>query len=463
MTGVSILADPLFGDLSIRAKPFIVEGSVSGSALLGDLAIHARQVAAQVRTDAFFGEILATARVYPPPAAELPEGVTRYYCKLTGTTDLILPLSSFSARHRVGSASYYSIVIPSFSYVSEIAARPLGQIVIWSDTDGAEEELSRGTLGDVRTDRGARSQSITISGNSSQAATPRATYQITDVLYAYSTFDGEQRLRIRPRAAIRPGDTVRYGSTFFEVGLVSWSVSASEASMEIATVAPSGDADPPPLTLPYSATLEIESGEWERFAFDLAAGSYRASLSGIDEVDLYTRVGAAPTESTYGCKPFSNDNPKLCDVTLESPETWHIGLRSYLFGAVTLSVSELTGGWPCGGEIFPPWSAIGDGATIDGGELVFTAGPGQVVGMESPEFVSAGSVTVDVSLAGSGSGAMMAIGENGADGVFDSQEFTEMTFEIGAGEKFAVVAIGNGGTAVVRIRAGSGSEHFSCA
>jgi hypothetical protein len=45
-------------------------------------------------------------------------------------------------------------------------------------------------------------------------------------------------LRIKPRAAIRPGDTVRYAETFFEIGMVSWSVSGSGASMEIATAPP---------------------------------------------------------------------------------------------------------------------------------------------------------------------------------------------------------------------------------
>jgi hypothetical protein len=178
------------------------------------------------------------AIAYPATADDIPPGVTRYYCKLTGSPDLILPIASFSVRHRVGTKSYYQIVVPSYDYIGAIAARPLGQIVIWSDTDGYTEELSRGTLGDVRTDRGPGSQSITISGNASRAAMPRRTYILADALYAYTTFDGERRLRIKPRAAIRPGDTIRYRDIFFEVGLVSWSVSDSGATMEVATAAP---------------------------------------------------------------------------------------------------------------------------------------------------------------------------------------------------------------------------------
>lgn len=122
-----------------------------------------------------------------------------------GRTDAVLPIRSFQVRHRRDTASYYQVVIPSLAYIDAIDDRPNGQIVIWSDTDGATEELMRGALGSVRGDRGPNNQAITISGNASRAQTPRATYRVSRVLYQYSTFDGEQRLRIEPRAAIRPG------------------------------------------------------------------------------------------------------------------------------------------------------------------------------------------------------------------------------------------------------------------
>lgn len=215
----------------INASPInvagVVEAIASGSCALGSGSIF--------------------CRFTHPEAAPIPTGVTRYYCMLTGapdgTTDAILPIRSFQVRHRESTASYYQVVIPSLAYIDAIDARPNGHIVIWSDTDGVTEELMRGALGDVRSDRGANSQAVTISGNASRAATPLATYTVTDVLYQYSTFDGEQRLRIPPRAGIRPGDTIRYGGTYFVAGLVSWSVSVSEsglsAQMEVATLAES--------------------------------------------------------------------------------------------------------------------------------------------------------------------------------------------------------------------------------
>jgi len=230
-------APGLLGDVAIEVFARI-SATILGAGLLGDASVAAEQrPTALVSGVGLLGTPAVVALRLFPRADDLPSGVVRYFCRLTGSPDLILPISSFSVRHRVGTASYYNIVIPSYDFVAGIAARPLGQIVIWSDTDGVEEELSRGTLGDVRTDRGPRSQSITISGNSSQASTPKLTYILDDALYVYSTFDGEQRLRIKPRAAIRPGDFVQYGSIYFEVGMVSWSVSGSDATMEIATAA----------------------------------------------------------------------------------------------------------------------------------------------------------------------------------------------------------------------------------
>ncbi len=175
------------------------------------------------------------AYALPAAAAGIPPGVVHYFCMLTGApdglADLVLPISNFSVRHRPDAPSYYSITIPSYAYVTDLAARPHGEIVIWSEQSGVTEELSRGDLGQVAIYRGPNSQSITIDGNSDQAPLPHLTYVLTDVLYVNSTFTGENRLRITPRAAIRPGDFVRYQDLNFEVGTVTWSVAVSASGM----------------------------------------------------------------------------------------------------------------------------------------------------------------------------------------------------------------------------------------
>ena len=182
---------------------------------------------------------LGTPRVFawslPAPAAIIPPGVTYYFCKLTGAPDglpdLILPISSFSVRHRPDAPSYYQITIPSYAYVSDLAARPNGEIVIWSEQAGVSEELARGDLGQVAIARGPESQSISISGNADRAELPHLTYVIPEALYVASSFSGDTRLRIEPRARIRPGDYVRYQDLNMAVGEVTWAVSVSAGGM----------------------------------------------------------------------------------------------------------------------------------------------------------------------------------------------------------------------------------------
>lgn len=184
---------------------------------------------------------IGTPRVFawslPAPAAVIPPGVTLYYCKITGAADgladALLPISNFSVRHRQATASYYNVTIPSFAYVAALAARTHGEIVLWSERAGVTEELMRGALGDVSVARGPNSQSISISGNASRAATPSFTYIITEALYTSTTFAGDTRLRIEPRAAIRPGDYVRYQDLNFAVGEVTWSVAVSAGGMAV--------------------------------------------------------------------------------------------------------------------------------------------------------------------------------------------------------------------------------------
>jgi hypothetical protein len=55
-----------------------------------------------------------------------------------------------------------------------------------------------------------------------------------------------------------------------------------------------------------------------RWAFDLPAGHYRYDLTMTSgDVDLYVRLGAPPTTSTYDCRPYlGSTNPEACTTTI---------------------------------------------------------------------------------------------------------------------------------------------------
>lgn len=297
----------------------------------------------------------------PATASVIPPGITRYFCLLTGApdglADVLLPISNFSVRHRPDAPSYYSITIPSYAYVGDLTARPNGEIVIWSEKSGISEELARGDLGQVAIARGPNSQSISISGNADRAELPHLTYVFDEALYVSTTFAGDSRLRIEPRARIRPGDYVRYQEVNFAVGDVTWSVAVSAGgmavTMELASVpledggdfygdtqarilgagllgAPQAEATvttEPVAELPSDDTFTIETADPYNDSLWVLAGTYELTLSAPDGVSgvnaiLAVRFNEPPGE-IVDCIGLADPTPAECSVITAAPAMLH--------------------------------------------------------------------------------------------------------------------------------------------
>lgn len=78
------------------------------------------------------------------------------------------------------------------------------------------------------------------------------------------------------------------------------------------------DTEPPPTgwdgmnesgTVAADAEDHFSTGELE-------AGTYLFNLSGTGDADLYVRTGAAPTTSSWDCRPYSGGSDEQCTVTL---------------------------------------------------------------------------------------------------------------------------------------------------
>lgn len=170
--------------------------------------------------------------------------VIRYYCTLTGaadsTTDLLLPISSFSARKRTDESNYLSVVVPGYAYAEAIAARPNGELYIEmayliGGVESLREEIIRVDLEQINPQRGPRSRSITLIGHKAATYDPRSA-SIAGCNYTYSS-GGSRGYRF-PQADpyLNPGDqlTVEDLIESLTVDYITYAISARGAKfMEV--------------------------------------------------------------------------------------------------------------------------------------------------------------------------------------------------------------------------------------
>lgn len=70
-----------------------------------------------------------------------------------------------------------------------------------------------------------------------------------------------------------------------------------------------------------------------------------SSAGGTGDADLYVRYGAAPTTSTYTCRPYRTGNNESCSFAAPQAGTYHVMLRGYsAYSGVTLTGSYSAGG-----------------------------------------------------------------------------------------------------------------------
>lgn len=116
----------------------------------------------------------------------------------------------------------------------------------------------------------------------------------------------------------------------YSVGLtVTDDDGASHAKTQSVTVGGSGDAVVLNVNLPTVAT-----GNWsQQYTVSIPSGTTKlvvATSGGTGDADLYVRKGAAPTTSTYTCRPYTSGNAETC--TINSPtagSTYYIRVRAY--------------------------------------------------------------------------------------------------------------------------------------
>lgn len=167
-----------------------------------------------------------------------PELAQRVYTfTLTGSPDVVIPVTSIQARLRDGAPTFISVVVPSMDYAGDIAARSSGEMIIkrgnrFPNGTMQLEEIGRATLNEIRTDEGPNNQSITLTGRTTQSNTAPKQVVMENIQYRAEN-KGIRRYRCSVDNFLRPGDTAVIGSESIVVGHMSWYVNTNEESMEI--------------------------------------------------------------------------------------------------------------------------------------------------------------------------------------------------------------------------------------
>jgi PKD repeat protein len=113
--------------------------------------------------------------------------------------------------------------------------------------------------------------------------------------------------------------------------------------------------------------LSGATGAELRFTMSVPTGASNLKFTiagGTGDADLYVRFGAAPTTTTYDCRPYLGGNNETCNITTAQAGTYHVMVRAYS----TFSGVSLTGSYAIGQQnYFENLTdyAINDNATVE--------------------------------------------------------------------------------------------------
>jgi Zn-dependent metalloprotease len=76
-------------------------------------------------------------------------------------------------------------------------------------------------------------------------------------------------------------------------------------------------------------------------AYSVVAGTqFKVVMSGTGDPDLYVRFGAAPTTTTYNCRPYASGAAETCDLTVPAGQTSaYVMVRGYTAATYTLNIN----------------------------------------------------------------------------------------------------------------------------
>lgn len=104
-------------------------------------------------------------------------------------------------------------------------------------------------------------------------------------------------------------------------------------------------------------TGAVARSAWKQYGpFNVAAGStFSATMTGDNDADLYVRKGAAPTASSYDCRPYRDGSEESCSIV--GPAVVYVGVNGYAASSnFSLNMKYTEGGGT--GPVEPPPAAF---------------------------------------------------------------------------------------------------------
>jgi hypothetical protein len=175
-----------------------------------------------------------TIREYIGP----PELPSIYRCFLSGTTNLVLPISSIQCRYTTEKI-WFSVVVPSpeSDLITEIEARVGNVLTIergikFLNGNLQMEVMLSAVFETLRYDVGANSFSLILDARDDVTANPN-TRTLRNISYR-SAINGTRLVRCAVDTFLRPGDTAYLGGGETMVAdAISYTISATSATMEV--------------------------------------------------------------------------------------------------------------------------------------------------------------------------------------------------------------------------------------
>ncbi len=98
-----------------------------------------------------------------------------------------------------------------------------------------------------------------------------------------------------------------------------------------------------------STASTTANSDFDEYTVTIPSGASNLSITtsgATGDLDLYTRFGAAPTLSTYDCRPYSGSGNETCTVASPSAGVYYVRVYGYQTGTVNYNI---TASWSTGG------------------------------------------------------------------------------------------------------------------